>query len=204
VVRELQRDPRLATADVHVDAQAGVVILTGTVADAQQRLAAERRAHSATGVLDVANDIRVRTAGGMVLSDAEIARTVRQALVWHATFPAERIHSTVASGWVTLTGTVDTYHQRAEATRLVHTMAGIQGVFNQITVRSLGRPSEDVRLDIEKAVSHRLGYVPDGIEISIRAGHADLAGPVRSWVEKEALLDAAHHTLGVQVVDDHL
>ncbi len=58
----------------------GVITLTGTVSSWAKKVAAEEAAHRVYGVLDVANDIVVKTPGGMPMTDTEIAQAVRQTL----------------------------------------------------------------------------------------------------------------------------
>jgi osmotically-inducible protein OsmY len=102
VLEELKWDTRVDETDVGVEVDAGVVTLTGTVANYAKRLAAQEAAHRVRGVLDVANDIQVKITGGPVRTDTEIAQAVRAALEWDAHVPHERIQSTVANGIVTL------------------------------------------------------------------------------------------------------
>ena len=104
VLRELRWDSRVEETEVGVEVDQGVVTLTGTVASYAKKLAAQDAAHRVTGVLDVANDIRVRMPGSPGHTDTEIAQAVRHALKWDALVPHTRIMSTVEDGWVTLEG----------------------------------------------------------------------------------------------------
>ena len=114
VLRELAWDPRVDETDVGVEVDRGVVTLTGTVATWAKRVAAQEAAHRVAGVLDVANDVVVKIPGTLLRTDTDIAQAVRQALEWDALVPHERIQSTVANGWVTLEGSVDSWASVAE------------------------------------------------------------------------------------------
>src|SRR5690242_16211778 len=106
VIRELRWDTRVDETDVGVEVDNGVVTLTGTVDTYQKRMAAQQAAHRVSGVLDVANDIRVHIPGTGARTDTEIAQAVRGALEWHTDVPHEHIRSTVMDGQVTLEGHV--------------------------------------------------------------------------------------------------
>lgn len=66
VFDELVWGSRVDATDVGVEVDAGVVTLTGTVTSCGKKIAAGQAAHRALGVLDVANDIVVRTPGSPV------------------------------------------------------------------------------------------------------------------------------------------
>jgi osmotically-inducible protein OsmY len=107
-------------------------------------------AHRVAGVLDVANDIVVKTPGGFGRSDTEIAHAVRNALEWDVFVPDRNIQSTVSHGWVTLTGMVETVSERDDAARAVRNFTGVRGVDKQITVRHLRVAPERIREAIER------------------------------------------------------
>jgi osmotically-inducible protein OsmY len=119
------------------------------------------------GVLDVANDIKVKVSGGLVRSDTEIAQAVRHALQWDVFVPDEKITSTISDGWVTLEGTVDLWSQRDDAERAVRNLMGVRGVVNKITVTSEKPVSADVRKAIEQALERRAEREAKRIHIDV-------------------------------------
>jgi osmotically-inducible protein OsmY len=98
---------------VGVEVDEGVVTLTGTVTSWAKRMAAEEAARRVLGVLDLANDIKIKMPGGLTRTDTEIAQAVRHALHGDVFVPDEKITSTVADGWITLDGTVESWTERA-------------------------------------------------------------------------------------------
>src|ERR1700675_3922900 len=102
VLEELKWDSRVDETEVGLQVASGVVTLTGTVTSWAKRVAAQEAAHRVIGVLDVANDLRVKVPGGLTRTDTEIAQAVRRALEWDVFVPEEKITSTVADGFVTL------------------------------------------------------------------------------------------------------
>ena len=91
VLEELKWDSRVDETEVGVQVAGGVVTLTGTVTSWAKRVAAQEAARRVIGVLDVANDTKVKVPGGLTRSDTEIAQAVRQALAAARVTPAVRV-----------------------------------------------------------------------------------------------------------------
>jgi len=204
VLRELKWDPRVEETEVGVEVDNGVVTLTGTVSSWAKKVAAEEAAHRVYGVLDVANDIVVKTPGGMPVTDTEIAQAVRRTLEWDVFVPHERITCTVSSGWVTLGGTVDLWNERESAERAIRNLQGVRGVTNNLTVTPSKASSLEVRGAIEEALERRAEREAKKIQVDVRDGTVTLTGIVQSWEEKEAVASAARYTPGVRSVDNQL
>jgi osmotically-inducible protein OsmY len=204
VERELRWDTRVEENTIGVVVSHGVVALTGTVGSYARKLAAQEAAHRVHGVLDVANDIEVKPAGSLARNDTEIALAVRQSLEWDVLVPSEHIRSTVANGWVTLEGDVETLSQREDAERAVRFLRGVKGVRNRLLVNPPEIKPGDVREVIEEALERRAERQADRISVSVHDGEVTLTGNVRSYAEKRAIIGAVSHTPGVHSVNDHL
>lgn len=204
VVRELKWDSRIGWARIGVEVMNGVVTLTGDVTSYAQKLAAQEAAHRISGVLDVANDVKVRPVGVFQRSDADIALAVRHVLEWDALVPDERIKSTVSDGWVTLEGDVDFWHQREDAERSILRLEGVIGVTNEITVAPKRIDPKELREEIEYALERRADREAERLRIEVNDGAVDLFGRVHSWQEKRAVIGSISHAPGVSAVRDHL
>jgi osmotically-inducible protein OsmY len=204
VLRELRWDSRVDETEVGVEVDQGVVTLTGTVASYAKKLAAQDAAHRVTGVLDVANDIHVKMPGSEGRTDTEIAQAVRHTLEWDVLVPDTRITSTVADGWVTLEGSVDRLRERADAERVVRYLQGVRGVTNKIVVRPSQVKPEQVREVIEEALERSAEHEVKHIQVQVSDGAVTLAGRVRSYAEKRAVMGAVSHAPGVHTVNDQL
>lgn len=204
VIEELKWDSRVDETEVGVQVAGGVVTLTGTVTSWAKRVAAQEAARRVIGVLDVANDLKVKAAGGFSRTDTEIAQAVRQALEWDVFVPNEKITSTVTDGWVTLEGPVERSTQREAAERAVRNLMGVKMVVNKITVTQPKAMIGDVRKAIEQALERRAEREARQIAVDVRDGTVTLTGPVHSWAERKSVLAAARFTPGVRVVEDHL
>jgi osmotically-inducible protein OsmY len=204
VLRELHWDSRVDDTEVGVEVDQGVVTLTGTVESYAKKLAAQAAAHRVRGVLDVANDIRVKVPGSPGRTDTEIAQAVRHTLVWDVLVPDTRITSTVADGWVTLAGSVDWLREREDAERAVRHLHGVHGVQNTLVVRPPTVQPERVREVIEDALERGAAHEAKHIQVRVSDGVVTLTGHVRSYAEKRAVMGAVSHAPGVHTVQDHL
>jgi len=204
VLEELKWDSRVDETEVGVEVDGGVVTLTGTVTSWAKRVAAQEAARRVIGVLDVANDIKVKAPGGLARTDTEIAQAVRRTLEWDVFVPEEKITSTVTDGWVTLEGTIERWSQREDAERAVRNLTGVKAVVNKITVTPAKPVTGDVRKAIEQALERRAEREARKIGVDFWDGTVTLTGPVQSWAERKSVLAAARFTPGVRTVEDHL
>lgn len=204
VDRELRWDTHVTDTEVGVTVHKGVVTLTGTVESYAKKLAAQEASHRVHGVLDVANDMEVKLPGTIRRNDTEIAQAVRRSLEWDALVPDNRIHSTVADSFVTLTGTVDNLQERDDAERVVRYLLGVRGVHNLLVVIEKDLKASEVTEVIEDALERRADRAAKHIQVTVGEGEVTLTGTVRNWAEKRAILGAVGHTPGIAVVRDHL
>jgi osmotically-inducible protein OsmY len=204
VLEELKWDSRVDETEVGIEVDNGVVTLTGTVSSWAKRLAAQEAARRVIGVLDVANDIKIKVPGGSVRTDTEIAQAVRRALEWDVFVPDEKISSTVSDGWVTLEGALDRWSQRDDAERAVRNLTGVRGVINKITLNVTKPVTENVRKAIEQALERRAEREARKIRVEVQNDAVTLTGTVHSWAERKSVLAAARFTPGVRSIEDRL
>jgi osmotically-inducible protein OsmY len=204
VLRELKWDTRVEETDVGVEVDEGVVTLSGTVSSWGKRHAAVEAAHRVRGVLDIANDIVVKTPGTPGRTDTEVAHAVRNALVWDVFVPDTRIRSTVSNGVVTLDGEVETWTQAEDADRAVRNLAGVRAVMNLIAVKGPKVDTAKVRKSIEDALERQAEREAKRVWFEVDEGDVKVFGTVRSWAEREAVIGAAKGTPGVRSVQDKL
>jgi len=154
-------------------------------------------------VLDVANEIEVKTPSDRHLTDFDIAKAVRHALEWNVLIPDDQIHSTVSDGWVTLEGNVEYFTERTDAERAVSHLRGVRGVINEIKVTT-PVDQEKLKFLIEDVLELRADREAKRIKVKIDGSEVTLIGAVNSWDEKKAIVGAVGHTPGVTAIRDHL
>jgi len=204
VLRELRWDRRVAETEVGVTVREGIVALSGTVDSFAKKLAAREAAHRVAGVLDVADDVEVKLPGVFTRTDADLARAVRNALEWDVFIPDTKIRSTVANGWVTLEGTVDSLLDRDDAERAVRRLHGVRGVIDNVAVNAPKIDPARIRKSIEETLERRADREADRIDVRVIDGRVTLEGRVQSFPEKEAILGTVRNAPGVQAVNDNL
>jgi len=204
VLQEIAWDPRVRETEVGVQVSDGVVTLVGTVDHHAKRLAAADAAHRVAGVLDVANDLVVKLPGSGARNDTEIAEAIRHALRWDAFIPEASIRTTVASGIVTLEGSVPTWTDREEAGNVVSRLAGVAGIVNKLSVSAPAADSTKIHDAIESALERRAEREARRISVAVADGVVTLGGTVRSWGERRAVERAAGFAPGVKRIDSRV
>ena len=199
---ELEWNPRIESTELTARASHGVVTLSGFVDTNGHREAAVGAVHQLAGVLDVVDDIEVRSRRP-AKADEEIAQAVRDVLEWYACVPDEHVRSTVSNGWVTLEGNDEDLEQRLEAERAVDHLLGVRGVTNHLAIDVPAVSEAGIRSSIEQALTRRASREAKHLEIEVHGGVVTLKGTVDSWAERNAVERLAGSTPGVtRIVDE--
>lgn len=205
VARELAWDTRISPTEIGIQVKNAVVTLTGTVDSWAKLRAAQDAVHRVAGVLDVANDLLVKSVGSARRTDTEIAQAVRQALEWDVMVPDRQIQSTVSEGTVTLEGSVLSWSQRSDAERAIERLTGVKHVLNRIQIEGGDEVDVDgARHAVANALERHAEREAARIDLQAANGTVQVTGVVHSWQEKEAVLGAVRGTRGVREVGDHL
>ena len=113
VLAELDWRPSVVAGHIGVTADAGIVTLTGHVESFAEMHAAETATRRVRGVKAVAEEIRVELPFERVRRDDDIAAAALERLAWDTWVPPDAITVKVEQGWITLTGQVPWYYQKA-------------------------------------------------------------------------------------------
>lgn len=206
VQNALDWEPSIDASDIGVSVDEGVATLRGNVGSYIEKVTAERVALRVYGVKAVANNVSVHLVSGYERTDTEIAQAVLASLKWNTVVPADRLTATVASGWVTLNGTLEYYYQSAAAERAVRDLTGVKGVSNCIVLQAPVTPVKagDVAAKIEAAFKRSAEIDARRVNVTAQDGKVVLSGNVRSWAEQREAERAAWAAPGVTQVDDRL
>jgi len=133
--------------------------------------------------------------------DNQIQTGVTHKLASKAEF--RNVQSSVEDGIVTLTGTVDLYQRKLDATKLARKVQNAQGVRNLITVAGPSVSDQQLEAQLAKKLRFvRVGYdsIFDNFMLSVKDGVVIVGGQDRTGVGRdEALADIAN-TPGVKDV----
>lgn len=133
--------------------------------------------------------------------DNQIQTAVAQKLAAKNQF--RDVQSSVEGGIVTLTGSVDLYQRKLDATKLARKISNVQGVRNLTTVVGPSVPDEQ----LEQKLAQKLRYVRAGYDITfdyfalgVKDGVVTVVGQDRTGVGRDEALADVYSTPGVKDV----
>ena len=127
VEAELKWDPDIDPTDIGVAVKNGVVTLTGFVRSYSSKYQAEADVKRVSGVVGVANDLKVQLPSEGQRPDPEIARDAVAALKAELPYSSANMKVVVKDGWLSLEGTAEWNYQRTRAEEAVRRDQGHQG-----------------------------------------------------------------------------
>jgi len=159
---------------VQIKAHNGVVTLTGTVADSDQKALAENTVRNIPGVLSVDNQIKIGNADQG--SDDWIALKLRSKLLLKGNVSSANTHVEVKDGVVTLTGTADNTAQKELTEVYAKEITGVKSVRNQLQVMDISAKNTSASDSRESTRQSRTtGEVIDDSAITSKVKYALLS-----------------------------
>ena len=150
IENEYRFDHAVNVNKVNVHVIDGIVELTGSVDNLKAKERAAKIAELVKGVRSVSNRIKVEPP--VVYSDAGIKRNVETALFQDPATDLYELNVTVTDKVVTLSGTVDSYQEKALSEDVAKSVKGVVGLNNAIDiVYNVTRPDEEIKDEIEQA-----------------------------------------------------
>ena len=135
--------------------------------------------------------------------DIVLKEHVLEELEWEPGIKAAGIGVTVKEGVVTLSGEVQSYHEKLEAERAALRVAGVKGMVSVIEVQLPGtsqRSDADVARTAVHAVEWNSSIPPDCIKILVDNGWITLQGEVDWGYQRTAAEEAVRRLTGVRGV----
>jgi hyperosmotically inducible protein len=197
---------------VKVKATDGVVTLTGTVQDKDDKALAEDTVDNLPGVMSVDNQIMVKS-DIPEHSDAWIALKVRSTLLVKSNVSATSTTVDVKNGIVTLTGTVQNLAQKDLTEAYAKDIDNVKSVRNELVVQSPGSNDTSVGEVMDDAsitsqvkyslLSHRS---TSALATKVKTDNAvvSISGVADSDAEKALVTKLAQDTRGVKSVDNDM
>ena len=191
---------------VKVKAHDGVVTLTGTVQDKDERDLAADTVENLPGVVSVRNEIKVESAYPEK-SDAWMAVKIRSRLLVKANVSATSTKVTVVNGDVVLTGTADNVAQKELTAIYAKDIDGVKSVQNEIVVTdkpTLGEKIDDASItsQVKYALLSHKGTSALKTKIITSDGVVLVTGEAASDAEKSLVTKLAKDVRGVGSVDN--
>ncbi len=195
---ELMLNPTTPFHMIDVSTSEGIVTLSGSVDNILAKDRAVKIARTVKGVRAVVNNIEVDTPDR---PDSKIKREVKNALLNDPATDSYEVSVTVANGYVTLDGTVDSFQEKKLA---AHVTKGVKGVKEVVNDLEIDYPEERADFEIRQDIVRNLEFdvrVDDGlIDVKVDDGNVTLSGTVGSADEHYLAVTDAWVT-GVNSVD---
>src|ERR1700745_1678679 len=203
VEAELEFDPLVDDADIHVVNVNGDVALNGAVPSYPQYLQAAAAAQRVAGVRNVHNHLQVVLPDEDYRDDAMLTTAANNALAVNVMVP-DGVEATARDGNLTLTGAVKYGRERRAAEQAVAGLVGVRNIKDDIDI-SYDADPVDVTLFVQDALD-RNALVADDSDVTVdtSGNTVTLRGHVRTWAERDAVVSAAWMAGGVMQVRDDL
>ena len=193
---------------VKVKAQDGVVTLTGTVQDKDDRDLAADTVENLPGVVSVNNEIKVEPAYPEK-SDAWMAVKIRSRLLVKGNVSATNTKVEVKDGNVMLTGTADNIAQKELTAIYAQDIDGVKSVKNDIVVTdkpTLGEKIDDASItsQVKYALLTHKGTSAVKTKVATSDGVVLVTGEAASDAEKSLVTKLAKDVRGVNSVSNNM
>lgn len=203
VLDELRWDTRVDEAHIGVAAEDGAITLNGHVSTYPEKYATTKAVSRVQGVKSIVDHIEVNTRHSGPRDDTEIAKRIAHVLDWNVSIPDSDVKAIVQNGIVTMTGTVDHYHQREHVEKHVRHVRGVKGLLNHIETKA--EPSRtQIREDIQNALHRHAKMEANGVKVDVVGHTVTLSGHVKTMVDRDLIRRAVWATSGVQAVIDNI
>lgn len=197
---------------VKVKAKDGVVTLTGTVQDKDDRALAADTVENLPGVRSVKNEITIKSRHPEH-SDAWIALKIRSRLLVKGNVSAATTTVAVKDGVVTLGGTADNLAQKELTAVYVKEIDHVKSVRNEIVVKdkapvteSIGEKMDDASIttQVKYALLSHKSTSALKTKVTTSDGVIGITGEAGSDAEKALVTKLAQDVRGVKSVSNHM
>ncbi len=184
-------DPRLKSFDIKVEAENGMVTLTGVVDNLKAKKVAAQDARHTSGVWMVRNFIRVRPE--KLPGDSAVTEDIYEALSRNPVIGRFDIDTEVINNRVHLYGTVDTFYQRELVEDIVSGVPGVVDIVNKLDVnyRWPWKSDKEIEKDVENQLYWDIFVDSENISVKVKNGIVSLYGAVDDREELLAVVKNA-------------
>ena len=183
IENKYQLDHAVNSNMIQIYVTEGIVELSGTVDNLKAKERATKIAQLVKGVRSVSNRIMVLPPSD--LSDTALRYDVETALFQDPATDLYELDVAVKDKVVTLSGTVDSYHEKMLSEDVAKSVKGVVGFKNEIEIEyKLKRSDREIKADIEQALKWNASIDDGLIQVKVLDGAVELRGVVGSAAEK--------------------
>jgi osmotically-inducible protein OsmY len=203
VLEAIRWEPLLKQTKIAVEANHGIVTLSGIVGSYVKKSHVVDAAKKISGVNAVVEKIEVQFDKEDEKSDEEIATEVLNALKTNSNIPFNRVQIEVEDGHVTLDGKLEWNHQKQSAQQSASTVEGIKVLTNRIEIET-DNPDDVEKAEIEQAIKRNWAMKNQDVQVYVSGNKVTLNGIVHSFYQKEEAERMAWNAPGVWTVNNEL
>jgi hyperosmotically inducible protein len=203
----------LKNDDISVDAENGVVTLTGSVETQSHKQLAQETAAKVPDVTKVDNQLKVEEPEESEMSDGWISAKVKAALLFHRSVSAVDTEVFVQDGIVTLKGVAENIAQKDLTSQYAKDVDGVKNVNNQMTISQEPKEKEEFADKVDDAsitaqvklalLSHRSTSALR-TDVETKDGEVTLTGEAKNQAEKDLVTKLVSDIDGVQDVENDM
>ncbi len=183
VRRVLKYDPRVDESNIEIDADSGLVALSGIVKSLEAKNAAGEDALNTFGVWGIRDYLNVRPDD--VPENDVLEARVEEAILWDPYLEDHEIDISVENGLVKLHGNVDNSYEYKRAGEIVSRLNGVVDVKNKLEYEYTWERKSDQQ--IRRDVREQLFWSPyinvDDITVAVNNGIVRLTGEVDNQMQ---------------------
>ena len=197
-----------------IEAENGVVTLTGTVSEESHKALAEETAANLPGVTKVDNKLATKEEVAAANADTWIGRKVKLTLLFHRHVNAGATTVEVKDGIVTLKGEAASVSQKELTAEYAKDIDGVKEVKNEMTVatapvaaeRTDGEKIDDasVTAQVKTALATHHSTSSTKTKVVTRDGKVTLTGIAKNAAEKSLVTKLANDIHGVTEVNNKM
>ncbi|MEI6510264.1 MAG: BON domain-containing protein [bacterium] len=196
----IRDDPVIYLEDVQVKVREGQVRLTGQVETVSWKDRLEGLVSGLEGVRSLENDVRVEKK--VRFSDRQLQALIQEKLADGALYHSD-VGIDFQEGTLTLSGRVDTLHQKMELDSIAGSMPGIEQVVNRVRIGYESPPDDQtLKSKVLLAISELGHSEVEDLKVRVIRGVVSLKGQVHHQTDKKPLLEKVASVKGVKEIDD--
>ena len=199
---------------INIQAQDGIVTLTGTVTEESHMSLAEDTVAALPGVTRVENRLGLSSNRVAKDSDAWLATKVKTTLSFQRNVSASHTEVSAKDGDVTLRGEATSQTQRERTTEYANNVEGVKGVKNKMTVSkspklpndAIGQKIDDpsITAQVKMALLFHRSTSASNTKVETNEGIVTLAGQAPTGAEKDLVAKLVTNIHGVKGVVNNM
>jgi hyperosmotically inducible protein len=199
---------------IKIQADNGIVTLTGTVSEESHKSMAEETVTSLPGVKSVNNKLSITGSPAGANSDAWLAERVRNTLLFHESVSSVNTEVSVKDGEVTLRGEASSEAQKQVMSEYANDVSGVKDVDNKMTVkkspakshRTTGEKIDDASITTQVRMSLLFHHGTDVFDtkVSTHLGVVTLSGKAKNQAEIDLATKRVGDIHGVKSVNNEM